>query len=202
MISPRRATAPLRRESRARFDSSFPSIPPQIVRAATESRPHRVIPQDDSGRRAGRAIDAKFRARTGIGENHRGDEIAVVTGDHHVADKWRKMSKNFRAERSHAHPSSVRELEILGQPPVEQQTFVDIVRIDESHRVAECVEAFFIEDFLRQFRLTPVAGRYVGPANAGFEFRAAAARASIRLPARESDRPCVIRFPRCLDRHR
>src|SRR5262249_56864429 len=56
-----------------------------------------------------------------------------------------------------------RELEILGNSPVEIKACMKIVRISRFESVAEFVEAFFVESGSGRFRLAPVAGRHVWP---------------------------------------
>ena len=81
-----------------------------------------------------------------------------------------------------ADPGAGRQLEILRQPPLEDESLRRVVRIGEAERVAKAVEAFLVERGLGQLRIAPVSRRDVGPAQASLML--AADRRQLQLDAR------------------
>ena len=55
------------------------------------------------------------------------------------------LREDPRAQRPDADPRAGGELEVLGQAAIEDEALARIVGIDELHRVAEPIEAFFVE---------------------------------------------------------
>ena len=80
-----------------------------------------------------------------IRKYQRAGKLAIVAGDDDVLRKAAGRRENPRAQRSDADPRAGGQLEVLGQPAVEDQALRRIVRIDEAHRVAEPVIAFLVE---------------------------------------------------------
>src|SRR5208282_4965919 len=120
--------------------------------------------------------------RIQIRKDQNADIVAVVTGDNDIARKRREVTQDFRAQRTDADPRSAGELEIFGKAAVEEEAFVDVVRIDETQGIAEKIEAVFVEDFLRQLRLAPVPRRDIRAADSRLEL--AVARDEFQLDAR------------------
>ena len=71
---------------------------------------------------AGRS-GAELAAGVEIGEYQRRDLVALGARQHHVANKRREMRDQCGAQRPDADPGAGRELEVLGEPAVEQQAF-------------------------------------------------------------------------------
>ena len=105
----------------------------------------RASPSNGSSGSIGGEIRRELAAGFEIGEDQRGDFVAVGAGEHHVAHERRAMRDEGRAQRPDADPGAGRELEILGDPAVEQETLCRLGRIGEFERVADLVEAFFVE---------------------------------------------------------
>ena len=84
---------------------------------------------NDSRRRCIRGqIGRQFAARFDVGNNQRGNVVAIRSGQNHITHQRRAMRDERRAQRPDADPRSGRELEILGDAPVEHQAFGRIVR--------------------------------------------------------------------------
>ena len=71
--------------------------------------------------------------RREVGKNQHADIIAIVSRDDHVANVRREMTHDAGAQRAHAHPRAAGEFEILGEAAVEEESFVDVIWIDETH---------------------------------------------------------------------
>src|SRR4029077_6291543 len=121
--------------------------------------PHPPMVQDFGYRRKDQEVRAKRTASLDIRKNHHAHIVAVMTGDDHVTRKWRKKIQNPCSQRSDAHPSPGRQLEVLGETAVEHETFIHISRIDKPNRGPKFGKAIFVERFLRKFRLAPVTQR-------------------------------------------
>ena len=148
--------------------------------------------------RAGR----DFAAGVEIGKYQRRDLVAVGPGEHDVARQRGKMRNESPAQRPDADPGAGRQLEILGEPPVEQQAFGWIVRIGELQGVADPVKPLIVERRRGQLRRAPIAGRDIGAFEPGFELALARHEFEINARKRQADIAGALGLPRTGQRRR
>src|SRR5579875_3765286 len=106
------------------------------------------------------------------------------------------MVDKARAQRTDAHPSSRRQLEVFGDATIEQKALEGVVRIRESQRVADPIEALLIEGSPRQFRLSPIARRDVWSAQSRFELAVMRHQFELHAAARQPDIAGRCEIPR------
>ena len=106
--------------------------PPVLCLASALRRRLELVAQLGVGQhRGGRRVGGKARklaAGLDVGKHQHGDVVAVGAGDHRVANERRAMIDELRAQRAGADPGAARELEVLGEPAVEQQALARIGR--------------------------------------------------------------------------
>src|SRR6202167_1680602 len=88
---------------------------------------------------AARQVRAKSGAGCGIREKQHADIVAIVAGDHYVADEWREVAEDARTQRADAGPCAAGQFEVLGEAAVEEETFVDVRGIYKFYSVADIV---------------------------------------------------------------
>ena len=124
-------------------------------------------------------------AGRGIGKDQRGRVLVALAGDDDVLHEIGREGEKPRAERPDAHPRAGRELEVLGDPALEDESGVRPRRIGEGERIAESIEPFLVERGGGQRRVAPVAGRHVRAAHPPLE--PARDRRELELDARRRD---------------
>ena len=105
------------------------------------------IGEHSRSRSIGGEIGSEPAAGFQIRKDQRGDVVAIGAGQNHVAHERRALGDERRAQRPDADPGAGRELEVLGQAPVEQKALRGVGRVGELQRVADLVEAFLVEGF-------------------------------------------------------
>ena len=116
---------------------------------------------DNRRRRCVGGEASQLAARLDIREYQRRDIVAIRTGEHHVAHIGREMVDETGPQHADPGPGAGGQLEILGEPAVEQQTLAGIVRVDEFERIAQLVEAFRVKGLARERVLPPITERDV-----------------------------------------
>src|SRR5215510_11434168 len=94
---------------------------------------------------------------------------SVGPREHDVANIGREMIDEARTQWADTDPGSGCELEVLGEPAVEQIALRRIIGIDWLHRVTELVISLLVERLAREVILPPIARRDVRPAQPHFE---------------------------------
>src|SRR5262249_33527096 len=150
---------------------------------------------DDVAQRRIGSEAGQLSASLNVGEYQGSEIIAIATGEYNIAHVWGKMVDEARAQRTNADPGSRRQLEILGNTPVEQEPLGRIVRIDNLQRVAELVETLFIEGVPRQLFLPPIARRDVRAAQPRFKLAFVRHELEIDPRRRQADIARSIEIP-------
>src|SRR5262249_55732827 len=107
-----------------------------------------------------------------------------------------------RAQRPDAHPGAGRELEILGEAPVEQKALCGLRRIGELERVAELVETLLVEGFRRERRRAPITRRDVRTLESRFELALPRHELELDPGRRQADIADALGIPAASDRER
>ena len=85
------------------------------------------------------------RQPTGLGQTQKADERLVVAADDGVLDGRRRGGDQVGPQHAGMHPGSRVQLEVLGDPAVEQQPLGRVVRVLEPHAVTELEKAILVE---------------------------------------------------------
>src|SRR5216683_2212306 len=104
-----------------------------------------------------------------VGKDERRDLIAIGPGQHDVAHERSEFLDESHTQPVHIDPRAARQLEFLRNPSFVQQAPAGVGRIIEPERIAQPVEAFFVERVAGERGAAPVAGRDAGAAQPGFE---------------------------------
>jgi len=107
------------------------------------------------------ASAASFR-QASVREDQRADLVAIGSGDDDVA-RIGSSCASRRARSGRHSPSAGGQLELLGDAAVEQEPGARIAGVFEFERIAELVEAVFVEGLRREVALTPMPGMMLGP---------------------------------------
>ena len=102
-----------------------------------KQRAHGGVPNELCRRCATRQVGRQGPAGLQIRKDDCRNVIAVDAGEYSVSNEGREMAEHSGAQRADADPRAVAQLEVFVQTPIEEQPFVDIVRVDKPHRVSE-----------------------------------------------------------------
>src|SRR5262249_57206379 len=123
-------------------------------------------------------------------KNEEADELAVLAGDAGVGDERRAGGDGADAELADGDPGPRRELEVLGEAPVEDDALGGLARVLQAAGVAGGQEALVVEDGgLEDAAAPPGSRRDVGAFDAHLELvlaRREAERAGGRRQARDA----------------
>ncbi len=122
-------------------------------------------------------------------QGERGQVVAIGADDHHVPHPLPQMLEQFGAQRPDAHPGAGRELEILGDAPVEAEALGGIGGIDPGERVAHAEIPLGVEQRTGLPGIAPIARGHVRPAHARLELALDRRRLQFHAGDRQADDP-------------
>src|SRR5262249_60340809 len=104
-----------------------------------------------------------------VRKDQRADLVASGAGNDDVARVRLELRQQASTQRSDIHPGAGAQLEVLGHAAVEQESRARIAGVFEFERIAELVEAVFIEGLRGELALAPIARRDVRAAQPRLE---------------------------------
>ena len=107
-----------------------------------------------------------------IGEDQEADVVPIVPGDHDVLGDRRQGGQGPQAQRADVDPRPRHELEVFGDPPIEDESAFGLILIEESDGIADREKALLIEASRGEIGSAPVAGGDQRAAHPHLEFRA------------------------------
>src|SRR5262249_42180081 len=142
----------------------------KTLEQGSERRPDGIAVEHFLADPIARKIGAQCPTSVHIRKDQHPDKVAIVAGEHAIAQQRRKVIEDSGAQRPNADPRSGRELEIFSDAAVEHDPFTEVLWIDKAHCIPHTVKALFVECLSRKVRLAPVSRSDVRPAHTYFQF--------------------------------
>ena len=137
---------------------------------AEHSRTAAWLSTADIGASAGKSGVSPRQASTSATSSSTKDVVAIVSGDHRIADVGCEVRDESCAERPDADPRAGREFEVFLDAAIEDRGPYQCLAIDRFRCIAHAIEPFIVEGLTRQGILPPIAGRHVRAADPHLQF--------------------------------